>query len=367
MATESNLMNDTSLVKDELMNFMNGGEIDPALYSDGEVDSDEGIVAEEDISAFDPNSEVASTEEEVAQALDNPEGEPKKEEVPENILEVAIQGEDGNKMLKVDLSNKENLSKIVSKAYEAKALAKQLDQIKNEHELIKPKYTELKQVMDKIEEAGQEGVHALVDLLLNEKGAFDRLVQEKVEERSFYETATPEQIEAFEAKRELEKYKNKDKIKSEREAKASEQAAKIKEEAEIAQLTTTLNTAFLKNSVSGEFEDEEFEDSINEMIWSKAKQSIAQFPEGVAITQKLAEKEFARWKQHYMGMYSKHITKKTGDAVEKKKEEAATNVSTATTAKVKEERAPKDDLISKAHKAKSSHEMTNIFKSFFGG
>jgi DNA-binding protein YbaB len=354
------MVNDQLSMADEVQAALSGGN--PAAdLEENTIETEEGVIADEDIEVA-TGDELDVQPEEVATGEQPTEGEEKKEEAQPELFSVEVEAEDGKKLVKVDLNDKDKLSKIITTAHEAKKIKSELSSIKAEHELIKPQFEELQTVMNRIEEAATEGVHALVDLLLNEPGAFDRIVQEKLEEKSFYETATPEQIEAFEAKRELEKYKKRENTLSEKAKKEAEKANKAKQEAELAQISASLNNAFLKNSLNGEFNDPDLEDSINEQIWAKAKQSISQMPAEVKVTQKLAEAEFARWKKHYMDIYSRNLVKKTAEAVDKKKEEAQAKVST--TVKQQTSRPSQNDKVNKAVKEGN---FVGAFKSLFGG
>lgn len=269
------------------------------------------------------SAETASSEESVA---DSKPTEQTQQTSGKEVI--TITDDKGRRRIEVDFNDKEQVKKYVQMAYGARKWQAERDKAQKEHKALAEKSKELEQnweLMNRVfSEQGEEG---LIDLLRGRKGAYQEHVRKQIDRAKFLERASPEEIQALEAREAVAKQERElARIREENE-KFKKEVTEQKEQAEMRALESRVHPAFDKYRFAEKLGNPDDEHMFDEMLWNSALKRLEPYEEqGVAITPELVDREFRTVASAIRRRIGGLAEKKATRVVEAKKQEATENV-----------------------------------------
>lgn len=303
--------------------------LDPA----GSVEADQHVLDAEEARREQEASEPQMDEdvEESQEDAEQPEedAESSDEEESSEIEEVFVKGPNGRRQkLTIDYSNREKIKKAYLQAAGMRKAFQERDAALNQlKQYTEGEYAEKVQGFDVLEKAYEsEGIKGLINVLEDDPNAFERFIEQEIQRREELSLMTPEERRAYE----LEQEKARKDAEVERLRQEMEEFKRSvmsqKEQAELTQLETVISSAFEQYSFDGALGDPEKETLLNEMLWARGREALAQYPDDVPLTSALAKKEFRKIAKVLQDMVKIEGRKQAARAINKKKKEAAKTV-----------------------------------------
>ena len=305
----------------EGMNDDGGGDIGIAVDEDAEdpgVEADaEGDVGE---------GEGADGEGE----SDSEESDATGEAAPPAKLDVEVGDGDDRKTVSLDLSDTDKLKRIVQRAYGAqKGVAK----VQAELKTAKGRISELEsdaEVGSKLSKAWDEGgIDGVIRTLTGGKQTWDSVYEDRKKHDHFLSTATPDQIDAFNAKEEARRAKaDADAAKKQFED-FNKKSSEREEAAERAELQSHMDVGFEKYRFSGKLGDESREHRLDRLLWNGVRAELAELPDDTVVTPRLVASLFAEHASAIRSTVQAEARKETTNTVKQKAREAKTQAQAA--------------------------------------
>lgn len=293
------------------------------------TDVDSTISSSESVSGLAEEDQSETESQEVSDSSESPEqsAAPKTSEpTKETIVVTDEQGK--RRKIEIDYSDRKSLKRAVEMMHGARKWQAERDQERTAHSSTKQKMQELQQSWDTLESAFQTGgVEAVIDLIAGDKGGYKGWEKKVLERQRFLEEATPEQIEALNAK-EAQERANKElaRIRKENEE-FRKKITEEKETAELRSLESRVNPAFDKYRFADKLGDPSDELMFDEMLWNTALKRLEPYEEqGLPLSQELVEREFRAVAASIRKRIGLQAEKKAAKAVDQKKREATENV-----------------------------------------
>jgi hypothetical protein len=251
-----------------------------------------------------------------------------KSETPVSKEVITITDDKGRRKVEVDWSDRDQLKKMVQMAYGARKWQAERDAAISRHKEVESKLSEQQSnwdVMNKV--YGERGVEGLVDLLEGRQGAYKESVKRELERAKFLEKASPEEIEALEAREEAQKNaKEIARIRKENED-FKKQMTEKEERAELASLESKVHPVFDKYRFADKLGDADDEHMFDEMLWSSALKRLEPYEDkGLEITPELVDREFRSVASSIRKRIGLQAEKKASKVIQQKKKEATENV-----------------------------------------
>lgn len=230
--------------------------------------------------------------------------------------------------IEVDFSNKEQLKKHVQMAYGARKWQAERDQAILSKKEVEAKLAEQRSNWDLMNDVySKQGVAGLVDLLEGRRGAHADYEKRILDRARFMEKASPEEIEALNAREELDRMRREHELTRKSNEEFKKQISQEREQAELRSMESRINPVFEKYRFADKLGDPNDEHMFDEMLWNSTLKRLEPYEEkGLDITPELVEREF----RSVAGAIRKRIglqaEKKAAKAVEQKKQEATENV-----------------------------------------
>lgn len=266
-----------------------------------------------------------------ALATETPAAEGTEQEVASpNWLEFSVTDDKGKRKVKVDLNNKEQLKTTLAAAYGFRKMQAERDNVSARLKEIEPKYTELKQGWDTLENAYQNGgVEGLVDLLGGKKGYYSEWKRSELEKELKYQNASEIEKREIDLRQKLERLEKESTL---REKRASEEAARARterEEAQLRSLESQIAPAFNKYRFAGTLGDTSKEARLDKAIWDQALENLEALPDTVQLTPQMIEREFKQIATEFRAIIGKQAQAQAKQVIENKKQAAQTRVAAA--------------------------------------
>lgn len=301
----------------------------------------EGAVPADQSSAAAPSSQDAPVRElgdqgklgEVPEAAaQEAEGQesPEQEVRAENWLEVPVTDDKGKRKVKVDLNNTEQLKKTLAAAYGFRKMQAERDNVSAKLKEIEPKYTELKQGWDALENAYQNGgVEGLVDLLGGKKGYYSEWKKGELEKELRYQNASDAEKREIELREKLDRLEKESSLREKRAAEEAQRAVAEREEAQLRSLESQITPAFNKHRFAGTLGDSSKEARLDKAIWDQALANLEALPDDVQLTPQMIEREFKQIATEFRAIIGKQAQAQVKKVIENKKQAAQTQVAAA--------------------------------------
>lgn len=247
-----------------------------------------------------------------------------------NWLEVPVTDEKGKRKVKIDLNNTEQLKKTISAAYGFRKALAERDSVTAKLKDLEPKYTELKQGWDTLENAYQNGgIEGLVDLLGGKKGYYSEWKRGELEKELRYQNASEAEKREFDLREKLEKLEKESSLREKRAAEEAERARTEREEAQLRSLESQVTPAFNKYRFAGTLGDASKEARLDKAIWDQALGNLEALPEDVQLTPQMIEREFKQIATEFRAIIGKQAQVQAKKVIENKKQAAQTQVAAA--------------------------------------
>lgn len=267
--------------------------------------------------------DASSTETQTADAAQQDVAEP-------NWLEFSVTDDKGKRKVKVDLNNKEQLKTTLAAAYGFRKMQAERDNVSARLKDIEPKYTELKQGWDALENAYQNGgVEGLIDLLGGKKGYYSEWKKGELEKELRYQNASESEKREIELREKLEKLEKESSLREKRAAEEAQRAVAEREEAQLRSLESQITPAFNKHRFAGTLGDSSKEARLDKAIWDQALANLEALPEDVQLTPQLIEREFKQIATEFRAIIGKQAQVQAKKVIENKKQAAQTQVAAA--------------------------------------
>jgi hypothetical protein len=272
---------------------------------------------------FEENVESEETEQAIVETLMD---EAQPAITSQDIIEVAFTDHKGKRSAKVDLSDKDTIKKLLSKAFGSTKWKVEKDQLKQEFDTYKKVNDEKVQFFSQLEEAFGDGsyggIENVIKLLTKDEGAIDSLIAHREAEKQRLAKMDP--VER--AKLEWEQERLRDRVTHEkriaelegREKLTKDQQAKAEEES----LKTMAAIAHGKFNFDGKLGNDRTETRLNKALWNDAADLLEE--KGITKpTQRQMEAAFQIVYKDLISGYETTSEKKVATRVEQKKAQAA--------------------------------------------
>lgn len=264
---------------------------------------------------------------------------PKEVSAKEVITVTDDQGR--RRKVEIDYSNREAIKQAHLQAAGMRKYQAERDQALQGLKSREGRLKELESNFSALDSAYQNGVEGLFDLLEGRRGAFKEHIAKAVDRSKFLESASPRELEEFNAREETEKLRrDHQKLMKDNE----DFKKKISEERETTELKETQSRvypSFNKHRFADKLGNPEDENMFDEMLWNTTLKRLEPYEkQGLDLSPELIDREFnsvaSSIRARIRGLADKQVSK----VVEQKKQEATENVQ----AKVKSGYTGKSDL-----------------------
>lgn len=333
-----------------------------AAQSNASDESDDVVTAESSIVDGEPSlSEDTPPDSSETSGQASPEANSKTPVPPTGDKEViTVTDETGKRRrVEIDYSNKEATKKAHMLAAGARKWQADRDQALVSVKQKDTQLSEYKSNWDRLEGAYAQGKEQLFDLLEGRKGAFKEFIQSQVERNKFLERASPEELQALEAR---ERADLRERELADLNRKFTELEKKTnagREEAEMKELQSQVYPAFDKYRFAGKLGDEATEARIDKAVWNNTLEALMPYEEKGLLTPEIIERSFRNESLTFRKLIGQQAEKKVQKVVEQKSKEATENVQS----KIKSNYSTGSDA-NKARDLLKNGDTQSIFKNW---
>jgi hypothetical protein len=237
-----------------------------------------------------------------------------------DIEEIIITDDSGRKKVTVDWKDREKLKKYVQMAAGMRKYQVERDKVTAELSELKPKYDDLAQSWQAIEDAfSSNGIRGLINLLAGADDAYERHLQSEFQRVKARENATPSELERMDLEERLTS-ERREREKLARQVEENLKKATEKEEiSSMKALESLVHPAFDKHRFAGKLGDEVVEAQLDQAVWDQALKRLEQYPESFELTPTVVEKEFREVSNAFRKIINKQAEQKAQKVVANKK------------------------------------------------
>lgn len=237
-----------------------------------------------------------------------------------DIEDVIVSDDSGRKKVKVDWNDREKLKKYVQMAAGMRKFQAERDRLNKELSDIQPKYQDLANSWQAIEDAfSSNGIKGLINLLGGDNEAYDRHIQAEFNRLKSRESASPSELERMD----LEERLSSERRERERLAKQVEdnlkKAQEKEETASMKALESIVHPAFDKHRFAGKLGDDVVEARLDQAVWDQALKRLEDYPDDISLTPGIVEKEFRDVANSFRKIINKQAEQKAQKVVTNKK------------------------------------------------
>jgi hypothetical protein len=256
---------------------------------------------------------------------------------PGDVEKLKVTGPNGPEEIEINYSDREAIKKAYSMAHGARKWQSERDSAQKKLKEIQPDYDDAVKTRDTIVDTFKErGFKGLVNLLLQDEGGWQKLVDAEVEKALLYRSATPEGKAKLEAEARYEEMYQKMKFQEEKNAKEAALMEKRKQEAAAAEqaaaegsFNTMASTALKMHSFTGKLGDAELEARLDDSVWNGVRKALSQLPDDTDITPQLLDSLVAKEAALFSKGLGKKVETEVKQKVEQKKQDSATKLASA--------------------------------------
>lgn len=277
-----------------------------------QVDSEPELVESSDEAIQDESQEGDLSE-------DASEGDDDTVENPD-VEEIIVNG----RKVELDYSNREQIKKYAKQAGGFRKMQAERDDALKWKKEVEPELSELKKFESTIEGAYEDaGIEGIARLLAGSETAYQEWKDREVQKELAKMNATPAELEKIELQEQLEREKReRERLKKQREKELAEREAD-REKRELSDLQSKLDKGFNKWNFAGKLGDADMEESINSMIWEKAKAEIAEIPDDQELTYQMVDKAFRTAANSFRKFSKTQGRKVASESIQNSKKQAA--------------------------------------------
>lgn len=336
--------------------FVQGGDIEDVAFGEGGTSSADSQTPDTTEESVDPNQTLSKSQEQEGDPIDallNVDDSEESESATEdeqdsnskestdpkaaktsddpNAEWITVTDNRGQRKVKIDYTNREQIKKAVQQAYGMRKFQAERDVAFKERDTLKADLERYRGTVNRLDEIYAEGgAKALVDALEGQ-GAFDKYISQTREVEEFRKKASPAELARFEADQTIQQLKNQIAKQTKEIEDFKESVSKERLTSEEKALQAQVYPAFDKYRFEGKLGDPAEEVRIDKMIWNSAKADLEEYEsQGVQLTPELIDKTFKEYYLTQKRFVNTQAKKQTSKVVNRKKEEALTNVQTRT-------------------------------------
>ena len=285
------------------------------------------------------SSEIPSSDEVKEAGSEDSDDQPTSED---NVEFIKVTDHRGRKVnLKVDYSDKDKIKRAFSLAAGARKWQAERDDLqrwKDDNSKAIENWSTISSVYE------ESGIDGLINFLEGD-GGVDKYLDSKNQEREFFNSATPEQLEAYQLKQaQSQKDRELEKLRKEMEEIKNNQMS-AKEEQELASLKSEIYPVFDKYRFAGKLGNPTHENMLDEMLWSSAMKQLESFPEDMEVTSQQVQKIFRDYSNNLRTLVNKEAEKKVSKTVAAKKRSATENAQKKAVKQMNQPSKTANDLI----------------------
>ena len=338
---ENDTKSEIEAILGESVEWSDGKPEEPVESAEDLVDM---LLDKEDESEDDDSSDPDVDEAEEKEEKDSDEDAPEDEELSEEDIEyVPANG----KKVKVDFKNRDHIKKTYALAALARPMQARADKAVAELESLKSETaedTEILNRLDELVEAGDdEGIYRLVT---GGKNLVD-LFEQWQEEQGKLSEMSPEELEAYKDRQEVERRKTELERREAAIAAREREAESKLSKSELQEQQSWVNSAFNKQRFAGTLGDKAREQRLDNMVFNSVKATLASMK---AVSPELINEVIKHEFDAIRGTLDKTVEKKASKVIKKVKNKATREAQEAATGKKskkpKQEEINPDDLLS---------------------
>lgn len=250
-------------------------------------------------------------------------------------LEFNVTDGEGRKRVKVDLSNREQLTRILAQGYGFRKMQAERDQANKALQAAEPRLKELEESWGALSQAyDSNGVEGVIDLLGGKAGHFKEWKTKEFERELKFQTASQSEKDRILLEEKLAKLERESALREKRAQEAETKAASDREAAQLKSIEAQVTPAFNKHRFAGTLGDATVEQAYDQAIWDQALKNLEDLPEHIPMTQQVVEKEFERVASAFRKVIGKQAETKAKQVIESKKQTAQSQLAAKVTKSV---------------------------------
>lgn len=282
----------------------------------------------------DQGQQDPATEGQVEQEASAVEAEPEAKP-QEDWLEFNVTDGEGRKRVKVDLSNREQLTRILAQGYGFRKMQAERDQANRALQAAQPRLKELEESWGALSQAyDSAGVEGVIDLLGGKAGHFKEWKQTEFERELKFQTASQSEKDRILLEEKLAKLERESALREKRAQEAETKAASDREAAQLKSIEAQVTPAFNKHRFAGTLGDAAVEQAYDQAIWDQALKNLEDLPEHIPMTQQVVDKEFEKVASAFRKVIGKQAETKAKQVIESKKQTAQSQLAAKVTKSV---------------------------------
>lgn len=265
------------------------------------------------------------------------EEQPQTEEQPSeqverepDFIEFAVTDDQGRRKVKLDLSDREKLARILPQAFGFRKMQSERDQLQKRVKEVEPRLQELEQNWQTLERTYQEGgVEGLIDLLGGKKGHYQEWRKAEIDRELKFRGATEAEKQFMLMQEKLEKSERDNARRQKAAEELEKKAAADREAAQEHALSAQITPAFNKYRFAGTLGNEAQEQAFDQAIWDQALKNLEELPETQPLTQARIEQEFRTVSAKFKAAIGRKASAQVKQVLDTKKQDAQTRVAAA--------------------------------------
>lgn len=241
---------------------------------------------------------------------------------------ITVTDADGKRRrVEIDYADRKAIKKAHEMMHGARKWQAERDQARAAVAKERTEKSELQSNWQALETAFQKaGVAGVVDLLEGKQGAYKSWEQRAVQRAKFLEQASPEEIQALEARERADTSQRELARMRKENEEFRKQMTQTKEEADLRSLESRVNPVFDKYRFADKLGDTNDEHMFDEMLWNSALKRLEPYEtQGLEITPEMIESEFRSVAQAIRRRVGVQAEKRAAKVVQQKKQEATEN------------------------------------------
>lgn len=245
----------------------------------------------------------------------------------EDWLEFNVTDGEGRKRVKVNVADRDQLTRILAQGYGFRKMQAERDQSRQAIAKMEPRLKELEESWGALSNAyDTAGIEGIVDLLGGKAGHFKEWKQKEFERELKFQTASQSEKDRILLEEKLAKLEKESALREKRAKEAETKAAQDREAAQLKSVEAQVTPAFNKVRFAGTLGDPAVEQAYDQAIWDQALKNLEALPDTLPMTQAIVEREFEKVASAFRKVIGQQANSKAKQVIEAKKKEAQSQV-----------------------------------------
>ena len=289
---------------------------------------------------------------------------------PGDVEKITVTGPNGKEEIEINFSDREAIKKAFSMAHGSRKWQAERDIAQKKLKEIEPDYDDAVKTRDTIVDTFKEsGLKGLVNFLMQDTAAYQKMIDVEVEKAMLYKTASPDVKAKIDAEARYEEMLQKMKFQEEKNAREAARVEKLREtqlaeQQAVAEqsFNTMAATALKMHSFEGKLGDPELEARINDSVWNGVRKALSQLPDDTDVTPQLLDSLVAREAALFGKGLGKKVETEVKQKIETKKQDSATKLASAA-----QQGMGKSGAAEKFSDALNKGDTASAIRAFLGG